>query len=212
MSKDLSSYRKEYLKGILVEEDLPENPIKLFSDWFNNADSKSNEIEPNAMSFSAIDLNGVPITRVVLLKKFSNDGFVFCTNYSSRKGKSITKNPNVCISFFWSSLEQQVIINGKASKVSEVDSDNYFNSRPIESRLGAIISNQSEVIPSREYLENKFKKNNLENNSVKRPRNWGGYIVDPTSIEFWQGRENRLHDRILYKKENNIWNYVRLSP
>jgi len=212
MSKDLSSYRKEYLKGILVEEDLPENPIKLFSDWFNNADSKSNEIEPNAMSLSAIDLNGVPITRVVLLKKFSNDGFVFCTNYSSTKGKSITKNPNVCMSFFWSSLEQQVIINGKASKVSEADSDNYFNSRPIGSRLGAIISNQSEIIPSREYLENKLKKNNLENNSVKRPKNWGGYIVDPTSIEFWQGRENRLHDRILYKKENNIWNYVRLSP
>ena len=212
MSKDLSRYRKEYLKGVLIEEDLPENPIKLFSDWFNNADSKSNEIEPNAMSLSAIDLNGVPITRVVLLKKFSNDGFVFCTNYSSRKGKSITKNPNVCMSFFWSSLEQQVIINGKASKVSEADSDNYFNSRPIGSRLGAIISNQSEIIPSREYLENKLKKNNLENNSVKRPKNWGGYIVDPTSIEFWQGRENRLHDRILYKKENNIWNYVRLSP
>ena len=212
MSKDLSRYRKEYLKGVLIEEDLPENPIKLFSDWFINADSKSNEIEPNAMSLSAIDLNGVPITRVVLLKKFSNDGFVFCTNYSSTKGKSITKNPNVCMSFFWSSLEQQVIINGKASKVSEADSDNYFNSRPIGSRLGAIISNQSEIIPSREYLENKLKKNNLENNSVKRPKNWGGYIVDPTSIEFWQGRENRLHDRILYKKENNIWNYVRLSP
>jgi len=212
MSKDLSNYRKEYLKGVLLEDNLPENPIKLFSDWFINADSKNNEIEPNAMSLSSIDLNGVPTTRVVLLKKFSNNGFVFCTNYSSRKGKSITKNPNVCISFFWSSLEQQVIINGKASKVSEVDSDNYFNSRPIESRLGAIISNQSEVIPSREYLENKFKKNNIENTSVKRPRNWGGYIVDPTSIEFWQGRENRLHDRILYKKENNIWNYVRLSP
>lgn len=212
MSKDLSNYRKEYLKGVLIEENLPENPIKLFSDWFINADSKSNEIEPNAMSLSAIDLNGVPITRVVLLKKFSNDGFVFCTNYSSTKGKSITKNPNVCMSFFWSSLEQQVIINGKASKVSEADSDNYFNSRPIGSRLGAIISNQSEIIPSREYLENKLKKNNLENNSVKRPKNWGGYIVDPTSIEFWQGRENRLHDRILYKKENNIWNYVRLSP
>ena len=212
MSTDLSNYRKEYLKGVLIEEDLPENPIKLFSDWFINADSKSNEIEPNAMSLSAIDLNGVPITRVVLLKKFSNDGFVFCTNYSSTKGKSITKNPNVCMSFFWSSLEQQVIINGKASKVSEADSDNYFNSRPIGSRLGAIISNQSEIIPSREYLENKLKKNNLENNSVKRPKNWGGYIVDPTSIEFWQGRENRLHDRILYKKENNIWNYVRLSP
>ena len=212
MSKDLSNYRKEYLKGVLIEEDLPENPIKLFSDWFINADSKSNEIEPNAMSLSSIDLNGVPITRVVLLKKFSNDGFVFCTNYSSTKGKSITKNPNVCMSFFWSSLEQQVIINGKASKVSEADSDNYFNSRPIGSRLGAIISNQSEIIPSREYLENKLKKNNLENNSVKRPKNWGGYIVDPTSIEFWQGRENRLHDRILYKKENNIWNYVRLSP
>ena len=156
MSKDLSRYRKEYLKGFLIEENLPENPIKLFSDWFNNADSKSNEIEPNAMSLSAIDLNGVPITRVVLLKKFSNDGFVFCTNYSSTKGKSITKNPNVCMSFFWSSLEQQVIINGMASKVSEADSDYYFNSRPIGSRLGAIISNQSEIIPSREYLENKL--------------------------------------------------------
>ena len=212
MGKDLSNYRKEYLKGVLVEEDLPKNPIKLFSDWFIYADSKSNEIEPNAMSLSVIDLNGVPITRVVLLKKFSNDGFVFCTNYSSRKGKSITKNPNVCMSFFWSSIEQQVIINGMASKVSEADSDYYFNSRPIGSRLGAIISNQSEIIPSREYLENKLKKNNLENNSVKRPKNWGGYIVDPTSIEFWQGRENRLHDRILYKKENNVWNYVRLSP
>ena len=212
MGKDLSNYRKEYLKGVLVEEDLPKNPIDLFSDWFIYADSKSNEIEPNAMSLSAIDLNGVPITRVVLLKKFSNDGFVFCTNYSSRKGKSITKNPNVCMSFFWSSIEQQVIINGMASKVSEADSDYYFNSRPIGSRLGAIISNQSEIIPSREYLENKLKKNNLENNSVKRPKNWGGYIVDPTSIEFWQGRENRLHDRILYKKENNVWNYVRLSP
>ena len=212
MSKDLSRYRKEYLKGFLIEKDLPENPIKLFSDWFNNADSKSNEIEPNAMSLSAIDLNGVPITRVVLLKKFSNDGFVFCTNYNSRKGKSITKNPNVCISFFWSSLEQQVIINGKASKVSEVDSENYFNSRPIGSRLGSIISNQSEVIPSREYLENKFKKNNLENNSVKRPRNWGGYIVDPISIEFWQGRENRLHNRVVSTFYNNKWENKLLSP
>ena len=212
MSKDLSGYRDKYLKGELNEIDLPDNPFVLFSKWFDEIEKFGTEIESNAMSLSTVSSDFSPITRIVLLKKFSESGFVFFTNYNSRKGKSISVNSNVCLSFYWPSMERQVIIQGIARKISENDSIDYFNSRPESSRVGAIVSNQSEVIPSREYLENKFKKNNLENNSVKRPRNWGGYIVDPTSIEFWQGRENRLHDRILYKKENNIWNYVRLSP
>ena len=213
MNKDLGNYRKSYLKGILIEKDLPVNPIKLFSDWFNNVDSNGNEIEPNAMSLSTIDdTNGFPLTRVVLLKKYSDNGFIFFTNYNSRKGKSISGNPNVCLSFFWASLEQQVIINGKAIKINEKESEDYFNSRPIGSKLGAIISNQSETIPSRKFLDNKLIKNNLKKELLKRPKNWGGYNVEPYSIEFWQGRDNRLHDRILYEKKNNLWTHKRLSP
>ena len=164
------------------------------------------------MSLSTVDISNFPITRIVLLKKFSDEGFVFYTNYNSRKGKAIDKNSNVCLSFFWPSTEQQVIINGRAVKLSTIDSENYFNSRPIGSQLGAVVSNQSEIIDSRKLLEDKMTKLKQEKNSIKRPENWGGYNVLPHSIEFWQGRDNRLHDRILYQKENNIWNHVRLSP
>ena len=212
MSKDLSDFRKSYLKGSLNEKDLPNNPVQLFSNWFNYIDYKKMELETNAMSLSTVDVSNFPITRVVLLKKFSDEGFVFYTNYNSRKGKAIDKNSNVCLSFFWPSTEQQVIINGRAVKLSTIDSDNYFNSRPIGSKLGAVISNQSEIIDSRKFLEDKMTKLKLEKKSIKRPENWGGYNVIPYSIEFWQGRDNRLHDRILYQKENNIWNHVRLSP
>jgi pyridoxamine 5'-phosphate oxidase len=212
MSKDLSDFRKSYLKGSLNEKDLPNNPVQLFSNWFNYIDSKKMELETNAMSLSTVDVSNFPITRIVLLKKFSDEGFVFYTNYNSRKGKAIDKNSNVCLSFFWPSTEQQVIINGRAVKLSTIDSDNYFNSRPIGSQLGAAVSNQSEIIDSRKFLEDKMTKLKLEKNSIKRPENWGGYNVNPYSIEFWQGRDNRLHDRILYQKENNIWNHVRLSP
>ena len=149
MSKDLSNYRKSYLKGELIENELPSDPIKLFSDWFNNVESSGQEIEPNAMSLSSIDKKGLPNTRIVLLKKFNSKGFVFYTNFNSRKGKSMSLNPDVCLSFYWSSAEKQVIINGKASKVSDKESDIYFNSRPVGSQLGAIISNQSETIPNR---------------------------------------------------------------
>ena len=212
MSKDLSDFRKSYLKGVLNEGELPGNPIKLFSDWFAFIDSKRTELEPNAMSLSTVNKDNTPATRIVLLKKFSKEGFVFFTNYNSRKGQAIKNNPNVSLSFFWPSTEQQVIISGIASKLDEIDSENYFNSRPIGSQLGAIVSNQSEVIKSRDILENKMTELKLSKTNIIRPKNWGGYNVSPFSIEFWQGRDNRLHDRILYKKENGIWNYVRLSP
>ena len=212
MSKDLSDFRKSYLKGVLNEGELPGNPIKLFSDWFGFIDSKRTELEPNAMSLSTVNKDNTPTTRIVLLKKFSKEGFVFFTNYNSRKGQAIKNNPNVSLSFFWPSTEQQVIISGIASKLDEIDSENYFNSRPIGSQLGAIVSNQSQVIKSRDILENKMTELKLSKTNIIRPKNWGGYNVSPFSIEFWQGRDNRLHDRILYKKQNDIWNYVRLSP
>ena len=212
MSKDLSNYRKSYLLGELIESTLPEDPLELFSDWFSNVEKIGKEIEPNAMSLAAINSENLPISRIVLLKKFDVEGFVFYTNYNSRKGKSISVNPAVCLSFFWSSVEQQVIINGVASKISGKESDTYFNSRPMGSQLGAIISNQSETIPSRKFLENKMEKLKLSSKKLQRPKNWGGYIVKPLSIEFWQGRNNRLHDRILYERSINGWSLRRLSP
>ena len=212
MSKDLSNYRKSYLLGELIESTLPEDPLELFSDWFRNVEKIGKEIEPNAMSLAAINSENLPISRIVLLKKFDVEGFVFYTNYNSRKGKSISVNPAVCLSFFWSSVEQQVIINGVASKISGKESDTYFNSRPMGSQLGAIISNQSETIPSRKFLENKMEKLKLSSKKLQRPKNWGGYIVKPLSIEFWQGRNNRLHDRILYERSINGWSLRRLSP
>ena len=212
MSKDLSNYRKSYLLGELTESALPEDPLELFSDWFTNVEKTGKEIEPNAMSLAAINSENLPISRIVLLKKFDVEGFVFYTNYNSRKGKSISVNPAVCLSFFWSSVEQQVIINGVASKISGKESDTYFNSRPAGSQLGAIISNQSETIPSRKFLENKMEKLKLSSKKLQRPKNWGGYIVKPLSIEFWQGRNNRLHDRILYERSINGWSLRRLSP
>tara|TARA_B100001093_G_scaffold129369_1_gene121934 strand:+ start:21318 stop:21956 length:639 start_codon:yes stop_codon:yes gene_type:complete len=212
MSKDLSNYRKSYLLGELIESALPEDPLELFSDWFSNVEKIGEEIEPNAMSLAAINSENLPISRIVLLKKFDVEGFVFYTNYNSRKGKSISVNPAVCLSFFWSSVEQQVIINGMASKISGKESDTYFNSRPMGSQLGAIISNQSETIPSRKFLENKMEKLKLSSKKLQRPKNWGGYIVKPLSIEFWQGRNNRLHDRILYERSINGWSLRRLSP
>ena len=212
MSKDLSNYRKSYLLGELIESALPEDPLELFSDWFTNVEKIGKEIEPNAMSLAAINSENLPISRIVLLKKFDVEGFVFYTNYNSRKGKSISVNPAVCLSFFWSSVEQQVIINGVASKISKKESDKYFNSRPMGSQLGAIISNQSETIPSRKFLENKMEKLKLSSKKLQRPKNWGGYIVKPSSIEFWQGRNNRLHDRILYERSIYGWSLRRLSP
>lgn len=212
MSKDLSNYRDKYLKGELIEKNLPKNPFDLFDNWFEDLEKFGNERENNAMSLTTVNDKNVPTTRVVLLKQFSKNGFVFYTNYDSRKGKHIDNNPNVCISFYWPSVERQVIINGKVSKISAIESDKYFNSRPKSSQLGAIISNQSEIIPSRKYLEEKFSKFNISNNNLNRPSNWGGYILKPELFEFWQGRDSRLHDRIIFSKSNTNWDQKRLSP
>lgn len=215
MEKDLSNYRKSYEKGELLLEDTPDNPLELFRTWFNEVDQHFPEDETNAMTVSTIGLDGYPKNRVVLLKKFTYEGFIFYTNYDSEKGKAIANNPNVCLSFFWHGAERQIIIKGKAEKIAPNLSDGYFESRPKGSQLGALASNQSEVVESREVLENKLKALELEykGKEVERPEFWGGYIVKPISIEFWQGRPNRLHDRILYILDKNCdWGKKRLSP
>ncbi len=215
MEKDLSNYRKSYDKGELLLNNVPENPLELFRDWFIEVDTHFNVEETNAMTISTLGLDGYPKSRVVLLKKYTFEGFIFYTNYDSEKGKAIANNPNVCLSFFWQSAERQIIIKGKAEKIAENLSDGYFESRPRGSQLGAIVSNQSEVIEDREVLEQKLKdlEDNYEGKEIERPDNWGGYIVKPVELEFWQGRPNRLHDRIRYQlQEDYNWKIERLSP
>jgi len=214
MEKNLSDYRKSYEKGELLLENSPQNPLELFQKWFNEVDSNFKDIEANAMSISTIGKDGFPKTRIVLLKKFNDNGFVFYTNYKSEKGRAIKEIPNVCLSFFWEFAERQVIIKGNVEKISEEESDTYFHSRPKGSQLGAIASHQSETIKSREILEANLKaiENEYQNKPTERPKVWGGYIVKPVSIEFWQGRPNRLHDRILYELVNKNWVKQRLQP
>ena len=215
MKSDISDYRKSYLKGFLSENEIFDNPLKLFNKWFDEISVNNLEIEINAMTLSTIDNDGFPRNRVVLLKYFSDEGFTFFTNYNSNKAKSILNNNKVSLSFFWEKMERQIIIKGRAFKTTDDISDNYFNSRPLGSKIGALVSsNQSSVIPSRSFLENEFKKikKQYENTNISRPINWGGFIVKPIQYEFWQGRENRLHDRIRYNKKDNKWIIERLSP
>jgi pyridoxamine 5'-phosphate oxidase len=212
--KDLSDYRKSYEKSELLENTIPDDAIQLFHKWFYEAEEKENG-EVNAMTISSIGLDGFPKSRVVLLKKFNEEGFIFYTNYNSEKGKAILQHPNVCISFFWPILERQVIIKGIAEKTTAQVSDTYFNSRPEGSKLGAIVSNQSEVIPSRAFLDEKLKnlETEVSGSEIKRPENWGGFLVKPVEVEFWQGRANRLHDRIRYTLAADFtWKIDRLSP
>jgi pyridoxamine 5'-phosphate oxidase len=215
MQTDLGNSRKSYEKSVLMEDAIPDDPMALFEKWFDELEASEGVEEPNAMTVSTIGLDGFPKSRVVLLKKFGEQGFVFYSNYESEKGKAITENPNVCISFFWPNLERQVIIKGHAEKLPGEESDAYFQSRPQGSQLGALVSDQSSVIPSRDYLENKLSE--LEalygDQKIERPDHWGGYLVKPVSIEFWQGRPNRLHDRIRFiLQDDPDWKRQRLAP
>ncbi len=213
--KDLSNYRKSYEKSELLESNIPEDPMNLFNRWIHEIEEFGGNEEVNAMTVSTIGLDGFPKSRIVLLKKFSEEGFVFYTNYNSEKGRAIAENPQVCLSFFWHSMERQVIIKGIAQKTDEISSENYFDSRPEGSKLGAIVSNQSEVIPSRAYLEENLSQleNDFEGKVIPRPQHWGGYLVVPVEVEFWQGRPNRLHDRIRYtSREDFSWKIDRISP
>ncbi|MFE3849257.1 pyridoxamine 5'-phosphate oxidase [Flavobacterium sp. LB3P45] len=213
--EDLSHYRKSYEKSELLESNIPEDPINLFNRWFHEVEDFGGNEEVNAMTVATIGLDGFPRSRVVLLKKFTEEGFIFYTNYNSEKGKAIAQNPKICLSFFWHSMERQVIIKGIASKTSEITSNNYFESRPDGSKLGAIVSNQSEVVPSRAFLEENLKQleNDYEGIVIPRPEHWGGFLVTPVEVEFWQGRPNRLHDRIRYTSQEDFdWKIERLSP
>lgn len=213
--KDLSNYRKSYEKSELLENQIPEDPINLFHKWFYEAEELNAADEVNAMTVSTIGLDGFPKARVVLLKKFNEEGFIFYTNYNSEKGKAILNNPNICLSFFWPTVERQIIIKGIAEKTAANISDNYFASRPDGSKLGAIVSPQSDVIPDRTFLENNLKQleKDFEGKEIPRPAHWGGFIVRPVEVEFWQGRPNRLHDRIRYQLQDDYnWKIDRLSP
>lgn len=215
MQQDLGDYRRNYQKGELTEANVPDNPMQLFQTWFYEVENFGGVEEANAMTISTIGLDGFPKNRVVLLKKYTYEGFIFYTNYNSEKGKAIAVNPNICISFFWPNMERQVIVKGKAEKVAENLSDGYFESRPDGSKLGAIVSDQSEVIPSREFLEEKLKslEEAYKGKEIERPKYWGGYLVRPESIEFWQGRPNRLHDRLRYTLQPDLdWEIERLAP
>lgn len=215
MKQDLSNYRKSYEKQELLESNCPENPMELFQKWFLHADASEIIDETNAVTLSTIGTDGFPKSRVVLLKKYTWEGFIFYTNYHSEKGKAIAANNQVCLSFFWPALEQQIIIKGFAEKLAENLSDGYFESRPDGSKLGAWASNQSEVVGSRQELDDELKRfeAKFEGKEISRPAHWGGYLVKPVSIEFWQGRPNRMHDRIRYSlQEDFSWKLERLAP
>lgn len=210
---DIDILRDEYKFAQLDEKDAANNPFKQFQIWLEEA-LNSELPHPTAMTLSSIGANGFPESRVVLLKYFNPDGFVFFTNYTSEKGKSLAKNAAAGLHFFWPELERQIRITGYAEKTPEKTSDTYFEKRPHESQLAAWASEQSTVIPSRKYLQERFEKyrDKFLNQKIPRPEFWGGYKVKPLKIEFWQGRENRLHDRILYEKQNGDWKFKRLAP
>lgn len=210
---DIATIRKDYMLHSLTENEIDINPISQFEKWWQQAiESKIEEV--NAMTLATVNSNGYPSARIVLLKGYNENGFIFFTNYESRKGKELETNPNASIVFFWKELERQIRIEGTVSKISEKESTDYFKSRPIESQIGAWASPQSSVIASRDMLENNFKELNFQYNGLEipKPPHWGGYILNPVKIEFWQGRPGRLHDRIEYERMNEGWILRRLAP
>ena len=199
-------------RAAYMKEDLTGHPLEEFKNWFDLAIDKE-VAEANAVVLSTVTEKGTPSSRIVLIKDVEQDGITFFTNYNSKKGREIAANPNVSLNVFWPELERQVRIEGVAKKVNETESDDYFSSRPLMSQLGAHISKQSEILSSREDLELELEKLTADNPSeVERPSHWGGYIVVPNYIEFWQGRPSRLHDRIAFEKKDENWEKVRLYP
>lgn len=197
----------------LTESIVDLNPVAQFSHWFNEL-LKLDVKEPNAMILATSSLKGIPSVRTVLLKKFDENGFVFFTNYGSHKAKDLIENPNAEILFLWLELERQVRIRGSVKKISPKESEEYFHSRPLDSQIGAWASKQSSVIPNREFLEAKFEETaeKYKDREIPLPPFWGGFILKPAEFEFWQGRDSRLHDRILYREKKNNWEILRLSP
>jgi pyridoxamine 5'-phosphate oxidase len=213
MDKTIADLRKDYSLEGLGETEVDPNPFIQFKKWFEQS-LAAQLPEPNAMTIATTTTDGKPSARMVLLKDFDERGFVFFTNYNSRKGQELAENPQAALVFWWAELERQVRILGSVEKVSESESDYYFESRPPKSRLGAWASNQSEIIPNREVLEERMQElqDKYENQEIPRPRHWGGFRVIPTEIEFWQGRSSRLHDRLLYTHVDGSWKIQRLSP
>lgn len=217
MNEDLQNYlneiRRDFSGKPLTKESVAFNPYIQFDIWFEEA-VNAQILDPQAMTISTVEANGQPTSRIVYLRGITEDGFIFYTNYNSNKAKDIEVNNKVALNFLWRALDRQVRIDGVIEKVSEIQSDEYFSKRPRESQIGAWASNQSSELNSREELEQKVAEftKQFEGQVVPRPPHWGGYIVKPFIIEFWQGRPNRLHDRILYEKQGERWNLKRLSP
>lgn len=213
--ENLHDKRKIYDHDSLLESEIKENPMEQFRDWFLEAEQTPQISEVNAMAISTLENDGCPRTRMVLLKSYTWEGFVFYTNYDSKKGKAIENNHKACLQFFWPTLERQIIIKANLERLAENLSDGYFHSRPKGSQLGAVVSPQSQPIPNREFLQDQLKMLELEfeNKEIPRPENWGGYLAKPYEIEFWQGRPNRLHDRIIYELQEDFdWKISRLAP
>ena len=214
MDEKIADIRKDYSHKSLEETEIESNPIKQFGNWWKEA-LEANITEVNAMTVATSSADGMPSARIMLLKGFSEKGFIFFTNYNSFKGRQLTENPRVCLVFFWKELERQVRITGIIEKTSNAENDAYFQSRPKASQVGAITSPQSQVIESRQWLDDRYKKltEQSEKIAIQRPLHWGGYLVKPVIIEFWQGRPGRLHDRIQYSLlDDGSWKIERLAP
>jgi pyridoxamine 5'-phosphate oxidase len=214
MAASIADIRKNYSQKKLSEKKANADPIQQFAKWWKQAVASEID-EVNAMTLATASSDGVPSARIVLLKDFSIEGFTFFTNYNSFKGQQLADNPKACLVFFWKELERQVRITGLVKIIDPADSDTYFHSRPEGSQIGAIASPQSQVIETREWLDTNYKelKEKLKNKTIERPPHWGGYIIKPVIIEFWQGRPGRLHDRLQYTlDENGKWKIERLAP
>ena len=212
--EELQKLRREYIQKPFNEDELAESPFVQFESWFKQAQEKQLDM-PNAMTLATVSESGQPQARVVLLKEFSEAGFTFFTNYQSAKGKALASNTKASLLFYWNLFDRQIRIEGDISKVSKEESENYFHSRPIESQISASVSPQSNEVPNRNFLEDAYQKASSEltlGENLELPENWGGFILKPNYFEFWQGRENRLHDRLCYRLENSGWSIFRVAP